>query len=137
MQTGVQLKRFLWGWLLTIWSAAAVAAQSTFTKDITAIAPSDIAISVLLAVIGGAAYSSQKVADPAVVIKSNAAEIVKDLLNSLVVGLCFFFFGAWRGWDSFLTAFLITLGGYGGSRVLEPGVEALINKIKALGNKSQ
>ena len=131
MPASLQLRKILWAKMLMLWSCAAFAAQATFANDLAAIPPAAIAISVLLAVIGGAAYTAQKIADPNTVVKSNALEIVKDTLTSVVVGLLIFFMGSYWQLASVLLAGLITLGGYGGSRVLEPALERLIEWIKS------
>lgn len=129
MLTRLQLKNLFCGWLIAFWVPAAWAAQSTFAGDITAIPPAAIAISVLLAIIGGAAYTAQKIADPAVSIKNIPAEIIKDVLTSIVIGLLIFFLGSYLQWASVVQAGLITLGGYGGSRVLEPALSAFLKWI--------
>lgn len=119
------------------WSAAAVAAQTTFARDLAALPLDAVAISMVLALIGGGAYTAQKIADPNVVIKSRKHEVVKDMLNSIVVGLLIFFGGVWQEWGSMPLAILITLGGYGGSRVLEPALLSFINWISRLWEKHQ
>jgi hypothetical protein len=126
MPQSLQLKQLFYALLLLFWSAAALAAQVTFAHDLRDIPPAAIAISVLLAIIGGSAYTAQKIADPATVVKSVALEIVKDLLTSIVVGLCIFFLGSYFNWQSVVQAGLITLGGYSGSRILEPAVSGFV-----------
>lgn len=121
-----QLTKLAWGWLLTFWTCAAAAAQVTFGTDLTSIPPAAVAVSVLLAVIGGAAYTAQKMANPDGAIVSVAREIISDVLTSTVVGLLVFFFASYLGWHPLLQAGVITLSGYGGSRVLEPALSALI-----------
>ncbi len=136
MPSRLQLKQFVGIWLLLFWATAAFAAQATFANDVTDIPPAAIAISCLLAIIGGAAYTAQKIADPATVVKNVTLEIVKDLLTSVVVGLCIFCLGSYLNWASVVQAGLITLGGYGGSRVLEPAVAAFINWLGRLGGRT-
>lgn len=132
MPASLQLKQLVWTLLLLFWSAAAMAAQVTFAHDLRDIPPAAIGISVLLAIIGGSAYTAQKIADPTTVVRSVALEIVRDLLTSVVVGLCIFCLGSYLNWASVVQAGLITLGGYGGSRTLEPAVSAFINWIARL-----
>lgn len=133
MPASLQLKQLVWTLLLLFWSAAAMAAQATFANDLSDIPPAAIGISMLLAVIGGSAYTAQKIADPVTVVRNAGLEIVKDLLTSVVVGLCIFCLGSYLNWASVVQAGLITLGGYGGSRVLEPAVAAFIRWISRLG----
>ncbi|MCA8037121.1 phage holin family protein [Burkholderia arboris] len=132
-----QLKRLVWGWLLLLWSATAIAANETFVGDLTDIPPAAFAISIVLALIGGAAHTAQKFADPDVVMKSASAEIVKDFFTSIAVGLLIFFGSSYMNWSSVVQAGAITLGGYGGSRVLEPALSALINIIGRLGSNAK
>ncbi|WP_186083680.1 phage holin family protein [Burkholderia gladioli] len=120
--------------LLIFWAAAAYAAQVTFAHDVRDIPPAAVLISCLLAIIGGAAYTAQKIADPGITIKSVKLEIVKDVLTSIVVGLLAFFIGSYLQWDSMLQAGAITLGGYGGSRVLELVLGMAIRRLQRFGN---
>ncbi|MFM0608688.1 phage holin family protein [Paraburkholderia sediminicola] len=128
MPTAAQLKSFVSFWLLLFWSVAAFAAQATFVSDLRDIPPAAMAISCLLAIIGGAAYTASKLAAPDVQVKSVSAEVVKDLLTSVVAGFCVFCLGSYMEWPSVVQAGLITLAGYGGSRVLEPMLAALISR---------
>ncbi|MES2262077.1 MAG: phage holin family protein [Pseudomonadota bacterium] len=135
MRHNVQLKQLCWAWLATIWSCSAWAAQATFAGDLAAIPPAAFAVSVLLAVIGGAAFTAQKMADPATVVKSVLLEIVKDILASIVAGLLTFFICAWMEFAAVLQAACITIAGYGGSRVLERYLGGALRSIDRLGGK--
>lgn len=137
MPASLQLKQFVGIWLLLFWATAAFAAQATFSHDVTDIPPAAVAISCLLAIIGGAAYTAQKIADPNVTIRSPAKEIVKDVLTSIVVGLVIFCLGSYLQWASVVQAGLITLGGYGGSRVLEPLLSGFLKWIGRLGTPGE
>jgi hypothetical protein len=127
-----RLQYLIWTWLGVLWTTGAVAAQTTFANDITSIPPGAIAVAMLLAFIGGAAYTTSKVANPTVVVASVPLEIVKDIMSSLVAGLVTFFAGAYLGWSPFLQALCITVAGYGGSRVLEAAVGQLISRMGAV-----
>lgn len=133
MPTSIQLKSIVSLWLLLFWAVAACAAQTTFVGDMSDIPPAAVAISILLAIIGGAAYTASKIASVNVVVKSVPLEVLKDVLTSIVVGLLIFFLGSYLEWPSVVQAGLITLGGYGGSRVLEPALAAFIAWISRLG----
>jgi ABC-type xylose transport system permease subunit len=134
MPTATQLKSFVSFWLLLFWSIAAYAAQETFGGDLRDIPPAAVAISVLLAIIGGAAYTASKLAAPDVQVKSVPLEVLKDVLTSIVVGFIVFCVGSYMQWPSVVQAGLITLAGYGGSRVLEPLLAALISRGSRLFN---
>ena len=133
MPTRLQLKAIVSFWLLLFWSVAAFAAQATFVGDLRDIPPAAVAISVLLACIGGAAYTAQKLAAPDVAVKSVPLEVLKDVLTSVVVGVLIFCLGSFLEWPSVVQAGLITLGGYGGSRILEPSLATFIKWISRLG----
>ena len=137
MRDRLQLMKFCWAWLSTFWAASAWAAQTTFVGDLTSIPPAAVAVSALLAVIGGAAFTAQKMADPATVVKSVALEIIKDILASVVAGLLTFFISSWAGFPAVLQAACITLAGYGGSRVLERYLIAGLARIDRLGGKPE
>jgi hypothetical protein len=120
MPAANQLKSAVSAFLLLFWSVAAYAAQATFVGDLRDIPPAAVAISLLLSLIGGAAYTASKVASPNVRIKSVPAEVLKDVLTSVVAGFVTFCIGSFMEWPPVIQAGLITLAGYGGSRVLEP-----------------
>ena len=133
MPTSIQLKSFLTLWLLLFWSVTAIAAQVTFVGDMRDIPPAAVAISVLLSIIGGAAYTASKIAATDIVVKSVPLEVLKDVLTSVVVGFLIFCLGSYLEWPSVVQAGLITLGGYGGSRILEPALATFIKWISRLG----
>lgn len=137
MRNSLQLKQLTWAWLASMWSASAWAAQATFAKDMASIPPAALAVSVLLSIIGGAAFTAQKMADPGTVVKSVALEIVKDILASIVAGLLTFFVCAWLDFAAVLQAACITLAGYGGSRVLERYLNSALMRIDRLGGKPE
>jgi uncharacterized BrkB/YihY/UPF0761 family membrane protein len=137
MRHSLQLKQLCWAWLASFWTASAWAAQATFVGDLAAIPPAAVAVSALLAIIGGAAFTAQKMADPATVVKSVILEITKDILTSVVAGLLTFFLSSWAGFPAVLQAACITLAGYGGSRVLERYLIAGMARIDRLGGKPE
>jgi hypothetical protein len=129
MPASLQLKRLCFIWLTLFWSGLAYAAQATFVHDLSDIPPVAVAISCLLSIIGGAAFTAQKIADPGTLVTRPVVTIVRDVLNSIVAGLLVFFLGSYFNWSSVVQAGLITLAGYGGSRLLEPVLSALIARI--------
>lgn len=137
MRDSLQLRNLMWGWLISFWSVAAWAAQVSFTADLALIPPAAIAVSVLLSIIGGAAFSASKLADPETVVKSVSLEIVKDILASIVAGLLTFFICSWLNFAAVLQAACITIAGYGGSRVLERYLNSALLRIDRLGGKPE
>lgn len=134
MRGYLQLKKVLWLWLGAIWSASAWAAQETFPHDITGIPLGAIAVAMTLALIGGLAYTLQKIAKPEVTVRSVPLEVFKDLINSMVAGLVAFFIGSWFTVPTFAQALLITIAGYGGSRFLEHVLTETFTRIGTLIN---
>lgn len=128
-----RMKTLFLGWLGVFWSVAAWGASITFAGDLATIPPAALALSALLSFIGGAAYSAQKMADPATVVKSVGLEIFKDTLLSFLAGLITFFVVAWAGVHPLMQAAAITISGYGGSRVLEAYLDKFFNWIKEKG----
>jgi hypothetical protein len=128
MYAANQLKTLVTSFLLMFWSVAAYAAQATFVGDLRSIPPAAVAISVLLSIIGGAAHTAEKIAAVNVVIKSVPAEIAKDVLTSIVAGFVTFCIGSYMELPAVVQAGLITLAGYGGSRVLKPMVAWMLAK---------
>lgn len=128
MRHELQLKRVFWAWLLITWSTTAWAAESTFATGLASIPFDAIRWTVALAFIGGAAATTNKIADPAITVKNVWLEIAKDVLASLVAGLVTFFLCSWVNVAYWLQAALITLAGYGGSRALD---QLLVNGLFA------
>jgi hypothetical protein len=119
MRNVIQLKKFVFAWLIVLWSVAAWAAESTFAKDMASIPLEAIQLTVFLAFIGGLAFTTNKISRPDVIVKNVWLEMAKDILMSLVAGLITFFFTSWVGSPYWLQAGLITISGYGGSKALD------------------
>lgn len=124
-------------WLCLFWCTAALAAEQTFRQpSLTELPLAAITVSVLLAVIGGAAYTAQKMAAPdGQQIGSIPLEIIKDVLTSVVIGLIAFSVSSYLELPVVVQAGVITLAGYGGSRVLEPALGAMLKWISRFGDR--
>lgn len=137
MRNVIQLRKFFIAWLATIWSAVVWAGESTFAKDMSSIPLEAIQWTVLLSLIGGAAFTTNKISRPDIIVKNIWLEMAKDLLMSLVAGLVTFFFTSWWAAPYWLQAALITLAGYGGSKALDKyladALFAWIDKAKPAG----
>lgn len=115
-----QLKYAIWAYLSLTWSAMAYAAENRLVDGIESIPPRAIAYVLGLAIIGGAAGTLTKLSRPDTAVRNLPLEIIKDILASIVAGLLAFFFTSWADkFDFWLMAILITLAGYGGSKVLD------------------
>lgn len=119
MRNAIQLRKFFFAWLMLMWSVATWAAESAFVKGMSEIPIEAIQLTAILSLIGGAAFTTNKISRPDIVVKNTWLEMAKDLLASLVSGLVTFFFTSWWAAPFWLQAALITLSGYGGSRALD------------------
>lgn len=137
MRDCLQLKKVLWAWLLAIWSASAWAANASFTSDLASISPTAVAVAIALSLLGGANATLSRIANPDTVIKNLWLEVTRDILSSVVAGLITYFVCAWQAFPALLQAGIITIAGYGGSRVLERYLSAGMNRIDRLGGKPE
>lgn len=120
MAKSLQLKYAIWSYLLLTWSAMAYAAENPLVAGLEAIPPRAMAYVIGLAIIGGAAGTLTKLSRPDTVVRNLPLEICKDILASLVAGLIAFFVGSWSNKvDFWLMAAMITIAGYGGSKLLD------------------
>lgn len=124
-------------WLMMFWSASAWAASATFPADLSSIPSAAVAVAVALALVGGATATLQRIANPEAVINHLWLEVARDILSSVVAGLITYFACAWQGFPALLQAGIITIAGYGGSRVLERYLSAGMNRIDRLGGKPE
>jgi hypothetical protein len=117
----LQLKKAIWAYLLINWSVLAYAADnSSLVNGIEAIPLKAFLYVFALSVVGGAAGTLTKLTRTDIVVRNLTLEIAKDILASLVAGLLVFFFSSWWSNVNFwLQAGLVTLAGYGGSKVLD------------------
>lgn len=137
MRNSHQLKKLCWTWLMTFWSAGAWAASTTFASDLSTIPAAAVAVAVGLALVGGAAATLQKIANPEFVARSMTLEIIKDIFASVVAGLVTYSLCAWQEIPLLLQPGCITIAGYGGSRVLERYLAAGMTRIDRLGGKPE
>lgn len=120
MAKTLQLKYAIWAYLSLTWSAMAYATENPFVTGLDSIPHKALAYVFGLAIIGGAAGTLTKISRPDTVVRSLPLEIIKDIASSLVAGLLAFFLTSWSNkFDFWLMAAIITLAGYGGSKVLD------------------
>lgn len=140
MRNDLQLRKFIFAWLSAFWTVSAWASQSTFASDMSSIPAEAIGWTTLLSFIGGAAFTTNKISRPNIIVKSIPLEMIKDILMSLVAGLITFFLCSFGGLPYWLQAALITLSGYGGSKVLDKYLSKgldLVDNISTPGMKSK
>lgn len=120
MAKSYQLKYAALIYLGVFWCAVAYAAENPLVEGIEAIPGKAVLYVLALSIVGGAAGTLTKLARPDIVVHNLALEIAKDVLTSIVAGLLAFFFTSWSNSISFWPqAILITMAGYGGSKVLD------------------
>lgn len=120
MAKSLQLKYAIWAYLLLTWSALAYAADNPLVTGLESIPHKAIAYVLGLAIIGGAAGTLTKLSRPDTVVRNLPLEICKDILASIVAGLLAFFLASWANrFDFWLIAAMVTMAGYGGSKMLD------------------
>lgn len=119
MRNALQLRNCFFIWLLAFWSVCAYGAEPNFAANMGSIPLGAVIWCILLSFIGGIAFTANKISRPNIVIKNSAIEVTKDILMSLVAGLITFFVSSQFGVAYWLQAALITISGYGGSKVLD------------------
>ncbi|MEX3614281.1 MAG: phage holin family protein [Burkholderia gladioli] len=123
------LIRYRWFWLAVVWPPSAYAASVTFTDDLAHIPFAAIAMCLFLSFIGGLASTLQKLAAQTPAMRSLWLEISKDLVVSLVAGLVAFFVSEYLDFQAVLEAGVITVAGYGGSRVLDRLLDRALREV--------
>lgn len=108
--------------ILVMWwsSTVAIAAEHPLVTGIESIPLTAMMYVIALSVVGGAAGTLTKLSRPDVIVHNLPLEITKDIVASLVAGILAFFFSSWFDTINFwLQAALVTMAGYGGSKVLD------------------
>lgn len=123
MAKSLQLKIAFWVYLCAFWCAAAYAAETDLAKGIESIPFAAIKYTIFFSLIGGAANTLNKITKSDIQIKSIWLEVVKDMVCGLAAGMLVFLLVSWTPMPFTIQAALITLGGAGGSRVIDRGVE--------------
>lgn len=124
MAKSFQLKHAVWVYVFLNWSAVAYAAENTMVEGIESIPAKAIAYVLSLSIVGGAAGTLTKLARPDVAVRNLPLEITKDIFASVVAGMLAYFFTNWKStggvaMDFWLQAALVTIAGYGGSKILD------------------
>ena len=99
--------------------AYAASAETDLAKGLEAIPFQSIKYVLLFCMIGGAAGTLNKIANPQVLVARVWLEVLKDLVCALAAGMVTFFLVSWTGIAFWLQAALITLAGVGGSKALD------------------
>lgn len=120
MAKSLQLKYAIWACLILNWGAVAYAAENPLVEGIESIPIKALGYVLALSIVGGTAGTLTKIARPDVLVRNLPLEITRDMLASIVAGLLVFFVTMWwEGVNFWLQAALVTMAGYGGSKVLD------------------
>lgn len=120
MAKSLQLKYAIWACLFLNWGAVAYAAENPLVEGLESIPIKALGYVLALSIVGGTAGTLTKIARPDVLVRNLPLEITKDMLASVVAGLLVFFVTMWwEGVNFWLQAALVTMAGYGGSKVLD------------------
>lgn len=114
------------GWGVTTWAA------TTAALDLTGLAWAQIGLGVALATWGGLTSAAQRLVAAiraGVKVQPLWPGIVADILASGGSGLIVYSLGAWQLWDRSLVSVLLFLGGYSGTRLLEPLATTIAAKL--------
>lgn len=118
-------------WML-FFSAFAHAQSVSLAAGLGSIPISNILIACGLSFVGGVAWTSQKEAKAEIENKKIFLTIFSDILVSVVAGLVTFFLLSLATDSALLQAALITLSGYGGTRIMDSYLTVLVDRIKGL-----
>ena len=125
-----QLRPFLaFTWLLLV-AKLAHGQTVSIAHGLASIPPANILVAVGLAGVGGLAWTSQKEAKAEGENKKLLLTVVSDLLVSIVAGLSVYFMLTTVTDSIMIQSAGITIAGYGGTRVLEPATQAVIDFVK-------
>jgi hypothetical protein len=104
--------------------------EVALAEGLSGIPLASLALALLLALIGGAASTFQRLASSDRPPRSMAIEVGSAITASIVAGLAAFFFCEWREWPAPLCALTITLSSWGGKRLLDQAVDAGLRRIQ-------
>lgn len=140
MAKSLQLTNAIRAYLIINWClfSTAYAAESPFVIGIEAIPAKAFLYVLALSIVGGAAGTLTKLSRPDTIVRNLPLEITKDIFASIVAGLLAFFTTSWFDSVSFwLQSAIITVFGYGGSKVLDvalmdgaiPGLREFMQRV--------
>lgn len=124
--------------LVSLWLAlySALAYGGDLAEGLQSISITNVLIAAGLSFVGGIAWTSQKEAASTSENKKLLLTIVSDISCSVVAGLItFFVLSIWTD-SPLLQAALITIAGYGGTRILDGYVNVALERIKGLFGRS-
>lgn len=114
------------GWSITAWAA------SSGAVDLIGLPWAQIGLGIALATWGGLASTAQRLVAAA---RDGAQSsrvwpsVLADVMASGGAGFLVYGLGAWQGLDRSLVSVLLFVGGYAGTRLLEPVTTDLIERV--------
>lgn len=118
--------------LMFLWFFLAInfAHAQTLAQGLSSISMGNTLIAACLAFVGGAAWTAQKEARRETENKKLWATVFSDILVSVVAGLITYFLLSIATDSPLVQAALITIAGYGGTRIMDGYVSSLLDRIK-------
>lgn len=113
------------GWSITAWAASGAV-------DLIGLPWIQIGLGIALATWGGLASTAQRLVAAArdgTRIAPVWPSVLADVLASGGAGFLVYGIGAWQAWDRSLVSVLLFIGGYAGTRLLEPAVTVLVERL--------
>lgn len=138
MAKSYQLKTVAFAYLALFWCTFVYAAENPLVAGLESIPPKALLYVLGLSIVGGAAGTLSKLTRPDIVVRNLGLEIAKDVFMSVLAGALMFFFTSWVPSVSFWPqAILITMSGYGGSKVIDmiftdgafPAMRTLVQRV--------
>lgn len=114
------------GWSITAWAAASDAV------DLVGLPWVQIGLGIALSTCGGLASTAQRLVAAArdgTRIVPVWPSVLADVMASSGAGFLVFGVGAWQAWDRSLVSVLLFIGGYAGTRLLEPAVTVMVERL--------
>lgn len=123
--------------LIFAWTlfASAYAHAADLSQGLSSIPISNILIAAVLSFIGGLAWTAQKEARAETETRRLALTVFSDVLVSVVAGLITFFLLSIATDSPLIQAALITIAGYGGTRIMDSYLSVLIDRIGGMFRK--
>lgn len=117
------------GWSITAWAAA------SDVVDLAGLPWIQISLGTALATWGGLASTAQRLVAAArdgTRIVPVWPGVLADIMASSGAGFLVYGVGAWQAWDRSLVSVLLFVGGYAGTRLLEPAVTVMVERLMDL-----
>lgn len=120
MAKNVQLKYAILIYLGLFWCATAYATEMSLEQGLRSLSAFTLISILVLSAVGGAGATLIRMTSPtAPLVRNLPLEIARDIACSILAGFLGFLLSSWYKWEVWYpTAFIITISGFGGSKIL-------------------